>query len=160
MSARSCSWKFVQRKAPHASVAGLSLQRSADASCEVQRAVICRGCVATAEFHSVHWSVGVGLRHQVERGDICVRLEGYVEENVIDAKQHRQRGESCCDKPARRTESVTGRPVMASTQSSLTCFNGLGVPSYKSTYERGGLATPCRFGVQNIHHACSLESSI
>ena len=140
---------------------GLSLQRSADASCEVQRAVIgCRGCVATAEFHSVHWSVGVRLPHQVERGDICVRLEGCVEENVFDAKQYGQRGESCCDKPARRTESVTGRPVMASTQSSLTCFNGLGVPSYKSTYERGGLATPCRFGVQNIHHACSLESSI
>src|SRR5450759_1196183 len=25
------------------------------------------------------------LRHQVERGDICVRLEGCVEENVLDA---------------------------------------------------------------------------
>src|SRR5664279_3936837 len=44
---------------------GLSFERSADASCEVQRAGIgCRGCVATAAFNSVDLCVGVGLRHQ------------------------------------------------------------------------------------------------
>src|SRR5664280_3846975 len=68
---------------------GLSFERSADASCEVQRAgIVCRGCVATAEFHSVHWSVGVGLRHQVERGDICVRPEGCVAVSYTHLRAH------------------------------------------------------------------------